>query len=294
MKTLFYHFLILLSRFLGDWFFALVAGGIAAGYYILFPKRVATGVRFYRALFPERPQFFYLWCTFKQYLKFTTVFLDRYRVRARQDITFASEGGEHIDRVLARKTGGILVMSHLGNWDAAAHLLKKEWPDLKLLMYMGKRARDQIESLQKQGLMDSGIRIVAVDPEDSSPLDILEGVRFIENGGLVLMAGDVIWNAEQRYLPARFLGHDIRLPMAPHMLGLLTGAPVFYFFAFRLSDKQYQFYLSPPRFLKTAARKERNAVLQASAQDYADALESALRAHPFEWYHFEPFLQDGF
>lgn len=50
----FYRILSLLTRWLGPWFFSLIAGGIAAGYFILFPKRVAVGMRFYQALFPKK------------------------------------------------------------------------------------------------------------------------------------------------------------------------------------------------------------------------------------------------
>ncbi|MFZ5569445.1 MAG: lauroyl acyltransferase [Thermodesulfobacteriota bacterium] len=293
MRAVFYRLLALLSAVLGDWLFILVARGIAAGYFLLFPRRVGVGLRFYRALFPGRSVYYHLWCTFRQFQQFTTVFWDRCLVRTTDAISFTSEGHDHIEAAMRDKTGGIILMSHLGNWDVAAHLLQRQWQDMRLLMYMGIRDKEEIERLQKQNLAESGIRILAVDTAQGSPLDILEGVRFIREGGLVLQTGDIIWKPEQRSVPARFLGHPIRLPMAPFTLAQVSGAPLFIFFAFRLDARKYHFVLSPPMFLKTTARAEREAAIQRAAQQYADTLEQALRRHPFEWYHFEPFLENN-
>ncbi len=290
MKGLFYRLLLLVSRLAGAWVFSVVARGIAAGYFIFFPRRVRIGLDFYQALFPGKSGLYYLWCTWKQYQNFTSIYWDRHLVRTTQDITYTSQGHEHLDAALQGKRGGIILMSHLGNWEVAAHLLQQRWDGLRLLMYMGIRHKEDIERLQKKNLAESGIQIVAVDTEDGSPLDILEGVRFLKEGGLVLQTGDIIWQTGQRAVTARFLDRDIQLPMAPHMLALLSGAPLYIFFAFRIRAGHYHFSLSPPIFLKTETRSQRDLVIRGSAQQYADILEQALRSHPFEWYHFEPFL----
>jgi hypothetical protein len=54
MKKLFYRALIWVSRILGLWVFRLFASIVSTGYFCLFPRRVATCVRFYGALFPNR------------------------------------------------------------------------------------------------------------------------------------------------------------------------------------------------------------------------------------------------
>lgn len=291
MKSIFYQILIILSNLLGDWFFSLVSKGIASGYFMFFPKRVAVGVRFYRALFPGKNRWFYLWCTWRQYQNFTSVYLDRYLARRPGDIRYQAEGAEHIDNALETRKGGVILMSHLGNWDAAAHLLARQWSDIRLMIYMGRRDREDIEQIQKESLTESGIQVVAVDMDAASPFDIVEGVRFIRQGGLVILAADILWHKEQRFAAAEFLGHEIRLPVAPHVMAMLTGAPLYVFFNFRLRNRHYRFELSAPFHLETASRQERDAVIRKSVQRYAALLEQALRRHPFEWYHFEPFLE---
>ena len=288
MKKLFYLFLIRLSKMLGPWIFVVISRGIAAGYFLLFPGRVAVGVGFYRALFPGRSALFYLLCTWKQYRNFTSVFLDRFFVLDYGDVSYTSEGEESLDAVQG-KTGGILLMSHMGNWEVAAHLLKLRH-DFKLLLYMGARDKEEIEGLQKEDLRTRGIRIVAVDPDEGSPFDILEGIQFLKSGGFVSLTGDMVWKKDQRAVRVKFLGHDVLLPEIPYVFALLSGAPLFVFFGFRTGPGQYHFSVSEPIAVRAPSRAQRNEVIRQSAQKYADLLEASVRQYPLEWYHFEPFL----
>ncbi len=290
MKKFFYILLVRLSQMLGPWIFVLISRFIAAVYFLIFPGRVATGVGFYRVLFPGRSFLFYLLCAWKQYRNFTTVFLDRFLALHDDDIPYTSEGEAYLEAA-QRKTGGIILMSHMGNWEVGAHLLKRRH-QFKILLYMGKREKEEIEGLQKQDLKKTGIEIVAVDPDEGgSPFDLLKAVQFLKSGGFVSLTGDMVWKEDQRTVCVKFLGHDVRLPEIPYLLALLSGAPLFIFFGFRTGRKKYHFSASEPVYVKAPSRVQRNEVIRQSAQRYADLLENALREHPFEWYHFEPFLR---
>lgn len=290
MTARFYAALSALSGWMGDWFFALISRGIAAGYFLFAPRRRAASLDFYAALFPERGRLHRAWCTFRQFGSFTTVFLDRSVLRRGRDIAYSFEGLENLTGALAESRGAILLMSHMGNWEVAAHLLKKSLPDLNLLLFMGVRQKEEIERLQKRSIREDGITVVGVDESGGSPLDIVDAVRFLGRGGAVSMAGDVVWRGDQRSVPARLLGRDIRLPEAPYLLSLLSGAPLIVFFAFRTGGRRYRFTAAPPIFVDAPTRKLRPEAIRAAAQAYADRLEEALRQHPFQWYHFEPFL----
>jgi predicted LPLAT superfamily acyltransferase len=290
MRERFYTTLTALSDIFGAWLFVVIARAIAAGYFIGFPLRVAVSTRFYRALFPDRGRLYHLGCAWRQFQNFTSVFLDRYLLQRRGAITFTIEGREHLVHALRQNSGGILLMSHMGNWEVGARLLNQNVPDARLMLYMGQRARDQIERLQKQDLTAGGIRIIAVDEEGGSPFDLMEGVTFIKSGGFVSIAGDIVWRPDQRVVPARFLGHTVQLPEAPHMLALASGAPLFTFFSSVKGPRQYHFSVSAPIFVKADTRAQRRQAIIRSAQAYAERIEQQLRRTPFEWYHFTPFL----
>jgi predicted LPLAT superfamily acyltransferase len=286
---MFYRILPILSRVFGAWTFDLIARGIAAGYFFFAPRRVMTGARFYRALFPQRSRFYHCRCTWKQFQNFTSVYLDRHLL-ASGDVRFSYEGWEHIENALDRKTGGIILMSHLGNWEVAAHLMKRKREQLPLMLFMGQRAEAHIERLQKNDLRRRGIHVVAAEKNGGTSFDLLEGLRFIQGGGLVSMSGDQIRTTGQRAVSVSMLGHEVRLPETPHLLAMFSGAPLLIFFSRRVAKQRYHLKMCEPRYIAKAPRPLRAEAIRQSAQGYADLLEIHLRANPLEWYHFEPFL----
>lgn len=294
MKARFYRLLMILSRRMGQWVFTVLSRGVATGYFLFFPKRVAVSVRFYRALFPEARFWRSLFCAWRQYHSFTDVFLDRFLLLHDQSVAFTDEGWEYLEHAVNSKTGGVILMSHLGNWEIAAHVLKRiharDNPEINLLLYLGRKHKEQIERAQKESLVLSGVRIIAVEQGGASPFDVIEGINFLKAGGLISLTGDRIWRADQRSIPAQFLGHEVFLPEAPFVFALLSGAPVIMFFCRRTGRHTYHFTTMAPVYVRAKDRKERRDAIITAAQDYAKCLEDALRRQPFEWYHFEPFL----
>ncbi len=290
MRIILYRIIIKLSQTLGLWVFAVFAWCVASGYYFLFPLRVRNSVRFYRVLFPERGYWYHLWCAWRQFHNFTDVFFDRFLLMEQKDVSSTSEGLWNLEAAYNRSAGGVLLMSHVGNWEVAAHILKRKMRNLRLMFYMGVKHKEQLEKIQKKSLSQSGITILAVDEQGGSPVDIIEGIKFIQSGGIVSMTGDLVWKKDQRAITVNFLGHTARVPEAPYLLALLSGAPLLVFFAFRTGKRRYHFSMSQPIYIRAASRQERGAAIQAAAQQYADMLEEALRRHPLQWYHFEPFL----
>ena len=254
------------------------------------PRRMWNSVRFYGALFPEKAWTSHVSQAWRQYHGFTRVFMDRVLLQKPGDIHFISEGLEHLREASTQKTGGIILMSHMGNWEVAVRLLKELMPEMDLLLYMGIKHKEQIEGIQKNELDQAGIKIVAVGPEGGSPFDLVEGINLLKAGGFVSMTGDILWNKQQRSVRARFLEHEVSLPQAPHLLALLSGKPLFVFFSFRTAKGKYLFKASEPISVQAANRSDRDRAIRESAQRYARILEENIRKYPAQWYHFEPFL----
>lgn len=293
MKAIFYKLLVRSTKVLGRWFFLLVAKGIATGYFILSSQRRRISRDFYAVLFPHERRKAHLYYAWMQFLNFTHIYLDRFIQREVRDIAYTIEGRRHVVSALEGNKGGILLMSHMGNWEMAAHLLTKVIPDIKLLLYMGIRDKEEIEKIQKQSVRGDGIQVIGVDQGSANPFDIMDGIRFLQNGGLVSMAGDVVWRREQRTVSGMFLNRKVRIPEAPFVLSLVSGAPLIVFFAFRTERETYRFSALPPIHVVAHSRDQRRVAIQNAAQQYLGHMEAALREHPFEWYHFDQFLEMG-
>ena len=293
MKDLFYRCLMVLARGFGSRVFLFAAWFVATGYFLFFPRRVAVSVRFYRCLFPERPRRHALWCAWQQYHHFVHVFLDRFLLLEGAELATTYEGWEHIAAASQSGQGGIILMSHVGSWEIAAQLLRRYGagdPRMKLLLYLGAKHREQIERRQKKSVEESGIRVISVPEDGGSAMDILEGLNFLREGGLVSLTGDRLWGREQRAVTVRFAGGRARIPEIPYVLAIMSGAPLLIFFGYRTGRGRYHLLSKPPLHVVAASRAERRTAIEAAAQTYADLLAETVRAHPCEWYHFEPFL----
>jgi predicted LPLAT superfamily acyltransferase len=104
------------------------------------------------------------------------------------------------------------------------------------------------------------------------------------------MTGDQIWDSRQRVVSVSMLGHEVHLPETPHVLAMLSGAPLIVFLSHRTGNKRYHLKMSEPLYVEKAPRQLRTEAIRKSAQGYADLLETHLRGNPFEWYHFKQFL----
>ncbi len=288
MNSFWYSLLTATTKICGSWFFIVVSRIIAVGYFI-FSSRTAESCRLYAILFPERGKLFHLWNTFKQYQNFTTIHFDRFLTTQYTSASYTSEGWERLAQVIGAQ-GGILLMSHLGNWEMAATLLKQQKENLRLLLYMGVKEKEGIERAQKEDLQKSGVTIIGVEQESNLPFSAIEGIHFLRSGGLISLAGDIVWRSDQNKVRVTFLGHDAFLPEAPFVFALVSGAPLFVFFAFRSGRNSYHITLSEPLTVKPENRQDRARAISEAAQQYADILEEALRKHPTEWYHFDRFI----
>ena len=107
---------------------------------------------------------------------------------------------------MADKTGAILVMSHIGNWELAAQKLNSK--GLPIMLYLGAKHKEQVEGIQKEKLAQTGIKIVATNETEKSPFALLPGINFLREGGIVSMTGDRLWG-EQSYVTVDFLGYEV-------------------------------------------------------------------------------------
>ena len=288
MKAFFHKMIIRTSFLLGSWFIRFFAWWIATGYFLFRPPRRRSSLQLYRAIFPNRRGWYHLYCVWHQFHSFAATYADRIEADSKKGITVSAQGKEGIIEAARRGSGGIILMSHLGNYEVAARAFEEI--GLKHLMIMGEREARQVARDQRGTLSSRGIFILVATGQGDSVFGGLEAINFIREGGFVSLSGDLTWTRQRSLLPVTFFDQEVALTSAPHLLALVSGAPLFTLFTFRVKRGMHSVLISPPREVKASSRSERNMTLQASAQVYANALEEKVRQHPFQWYIFESFF----
>jgi lauroyl/myristoyl acyltransferase len=274
----------------GTWMISLVAAIISAGYFLLLPARTWRCASFYRQVFPDRGWLYAFLCTWRQFQSFARVFSERLELRKEGRIKYTSEGFRHLEEAALAKKGGVIVMSHAGNWEVAARLLRKQ--GIEMMLFMGVKPQEEVEGRQKEDLRQEELAVVGVEQGSGTRWEMLDALRFLRDGGFVSMTGDRIWSMD-RTVTVPFLGRQTSLPDAPYLLAALAGCPVYIFFSFRTAPRTYHISITPPMLLPKTTRRERPGAVLDAATAYADLLGGAVRKHPSQWYHFEPLPLNG-
>jgi KDO2-lipid IV(A) lauroyltransferase len=134
----------------------------------------------------------------------------------------------------------------------------------------------QDEARRAHGLL---VTHVGDDPFAALPL-----IRHLQARGVVALQVDRV-PPGVRTRPVVLFGERARVPEGPLQLAKLSGAPVLPIFAARSGHRRYEVVAHAPIRLSRAAGE---AELDAAAQSVADAMQSFLRAHPTQWFHFNP------
>ena len=258
-------------------------------FYFFMPRpQVKWSMAFYQALFPGRSRLYYLLCAWRQFHHFSTSFTDRLIVENKGDIVCESIGIEHIYNFSENGRRGILLMSHVGNWELAARKLAGY--GINVALFVGSKQAQKIESQMKKEMLDKGLSIISVDENEDSPLNVLQALNFVRNTGFISITGDRLWSPRQKAIELDFLGGLARIPHSPFALAYALKVPMFVFFIIRTGRAKYRIEYNPPIVMDTTERTEKETVIRQAAGKYLLMLEDIIRKHPEHWYCFEPFI----
>jgi predicted LPLAT superfamily acyltransferase len=285
MKALLIKYTYQVSILFGDWFVRFIAWWIATGYFFLRPERLKSSLKLYQAVLPGKRHWQYYFDAWRQFHGFAACYSDRIRLTREEGLSITGEGTENLIKAAKEGEGGIMITSHLGNYEISATAFKRS--GLRLMLMMGEKEAKQVARQQRESLESKGITI-HVPSDEASPLGGIEALKFLSEGGFVSIAGDIVWTDQRLLCPVRFFGHEIKIPSAPYLLGLISGSPVFTLFTFRLGRCKHKIVISPLTRIRASSRADRNLAIQSGAQEYASALEKAVRRYPYQWYVFEP------
>lgn len=219
------------------------------------------------------------------YRSYARYWLETFRlVRADRDFflqRFVCEGEKNLDAVLARGKGAIVVVGHLGNWDAAG-----AWVGAR-----GNRLVTVAEVLRPRRMFDFfaehraslGMTIHPAEPGVTARL-----VEAVESGAVVAILGDR--DLKGTGPKVRFFGEETTFPAGAAALALRTGVPLLVagVYGVVLGDgrRGWRAEISEP--IELPADKGPEAIAKLT-QQVADVLEGFVAKRPEEWHVFQPF-----
>ena len=216
---------------------------------------------------------------------FARVALDRLFL-ARGDLRpfrITSEGEEHFERIRVAGRGAILLLSHLGSYDAM-----RAWSAVR-----GTRV-SAIGDFRNARMITETLR--RINPEvDQDLIQIEEGAPFVlavedrvSRGGIVATMGDRV-GSDGKQVGADFLGGRASFPAGPYLLAAVLHCPVYLAFGIYREPDRYELCIEPFADRIELPRGDREGALALHVQAYARRLEELCRAAPYNWFNFYDF-----
>jgi predicted LPLAT superfamily acyltransferase len=181
--------------------------------------------------------------------------------------------------------GLVLISAHCGNWEIAAHLLKRLNVPVSVVGYENEIAH--IRKYFDHLLKDRYFSVIAMGETIDGSLKIMNALA---RGEIVAMHADRHMSRQNEEV--QFLGAPARFPTGPYIVAALSGAPLIHAFAMREGTYHYHFFAFPSERLVFTDRKERQRLLREWAARFAGRLEEILRKYPLQWKNFYDFWED--
>ncbi|MDQ3981979.1 MAG: phosphatidylinositol mannoside acyltransferase [Actinomycetota bacterium] len=193
---------------------------------------------------------------------------------------FGSVNKEALDGVLDRGKGAVVVVGHLGNWDAAGAWVGATGDRLVTVAEV-LRPRRMFEFFARHR-SKLGMTIYGAEPGVTARL-----VEEVENGAVLAVVGDR--DLKGRGIEAKFFGEVATFPPGAASIALRAGVPLLVAGVFerRLPDGRRGWYADFSDPIELPESKE--GAIGELTRAVAAKLEEYVARHPEQWHVFQPF-----
>ena len=259
-----------------------------AGYFLLSSPRQRRHARaFLRRALGRKPNALDL---FRLWFAFSSTILDRVFLTSGQTEGYRIEveGLDELKAVLAEGRGCLLLGAHFGSFEALRAVADAGSP-VELAVPMHEANARRVQALANAfGGPRHAAAVIPLGTADA----MLRAHECLGRGGMVGLLADRRPHGE-RVARVPFLGALAPLPLGPHVLAGMLGAPVMLAFGIWRGPRRYLVRFEPFAGPGSPSRANRDAAAQERAARYAARLEEMCRAHPYNWFNFHDFWEEA-
>ncbi len=250
-------------------------------YYFFFPGKAGKSLGYY---FQQRIGFNWLRTKLAIYQNFNYLgrsIIDKVDIMSGvpSPFTVNHEGGDSLDRIALQGKGGLLISAHLGNWEAAGHLLKRLKTKINIVMYDGEH--EKIKSYL-DGVRERSFNVIVIKNDISH---IYEINAALQRNEFVCIHADRFVEGN-RTIEGNLMGSAALFPIGPFVLATTFQAPVSFVFAMKEGVKHFHFFASEGK-IYSGGKKDIPEVLK----DYTQSMEKMIFRYPLQWHNYFPFWE---
>lgn len=253
-----------------------------AFYYFIFSwsssKHILKYFRKHR--YPGWKSFFKI---YQNYYVFGQTLLDKIIVMAGigNKFTYNFEGEENLRKIVEGGKGGILLSGHVGNWEAAGHLLRRLNTRINVVMFDGEHER--IKQYLDHVTGAKNFNVIVIQNDLSHVYAISEALTRNE---MICLHADRFLEGNKTFMQ-KFLGDEAEFPAGPFLLAAGFHVPVSIVFAFKETTTHYHFFGSP--LLEQPEHETRKAFTERLMLTFVSELEQKIKMYPEQWFNYYNF-----
>lgn len=252
-------------------------------YYFLFSWSSSRHIYTYFRLRHRFSRVRSLFNVYGNYFVFGQTILDKIVVMAgiENRFTYDFDGETYLHEIVKGGKGGILLSGHVGNWEAAGHLLKRLNARINVVMYDGEH--EKIKQYMQEVTGGRNFNVIVIREDLSHVYAIGEALQKNE---LICLHADRFMEGSKT-TAVDFLGTPARFPVGPFLLAATFDVPVSVVFAMKASNHHYHFYGSS--LIRRGAEENKKDFAQRLLNCFVRDFEEKVRLYPKQWFNYYNF-----
>ncbi|MFW6415294.1 MAG: hypothetical protein ACOCZ2_03165 [Thermodesulfobacteriota bacterium] len=251
-------------------------------YYLLFDKSAVNAAMAYiRRRFPNESSFKRHLHVYRLFVSQGKQLLDRYvAISGVNRFNIHLKQNEEFEQIITNpEQGGIILTSHLGNWQLAIGSLKNICKDIYLLMREEESAA--IQDFLKLKAPNSQIRIISPDDYMGGVVQIINALK---QGNLVSMMGDRSYGADT--VSVSFMNDRAAFPYSAFHIAAIAKVPIIVLLCNKNADNEYLVDACNVLYPVYRSRRDKLNQLKPWVQTYASLLQEKFKQNPYQCFLF--------
>ena len=222
---------------------------------------------------------------YRNYSIFAETLLDKIVIMAgiENKFSYDFDGEENLVSMISQGRGGILLSAHVGNWEAAGHLLHRLNTRINVVMYDNEH--QQIKDYLERLTGGRNLNIIAIKDDLSHVYQINEALQKNE---LICIHADRFMDGNKT-VSKTFLRGQAKFPEGPFALAAAFQVPVSFVFAFKESTKHYHFFGSS--LLQRGNEESKRDFTSRMLSSFVQELEEKIKMYPDQWFNYYNFWE---
>jgi len=247
-------------------------------FYLLFARKGYNSIYSYFRTKLNLPPLKAFFKTFRNHYLFGQIMLDRIALFAGKKNIFqvTVEGNDILTGLIAQKKGGIILSSHIGNFEIAGYLFSMGEAKMHGLVF-GEESKNWLK-YRDEILSRNNISLIPVSHDLSHLFTIM---NVIKKGEFVGMPGDRSFHGTRVHI-CNFLGKDANFPTGAFTMAEKLNVPVLSFFVMKSGKFSYNISIK---------KIEADSVPQ-KVENFVSEIENQLKIYPEQWFNFYDFWND--